>query len=341
MKLPAVIALMCVVLVGALLWWLPSDTQRPQPAQVAARTRRGPSEAHFVLESDVRKPAPEAPAVAATPSAPASQTAEHTTLEQCLQYDSAETRRACLAAGFAIPPSLDELAAWLCESQLSFTLQIEAVAHFVRQRQPAEAWVWLDGLQTRCTRHRETHFFKGVLQLAGALEPEWLRGFERSLAPEILYAQELGEAPVQIAVMLAQSGSEFARFVLEGGGRGDFGGTARQIDRAASCSLALQQPGEPFYGYLVSVLRSPNLPEDSALGCTLARFLADPRARPNGDALAPMLRLSELLQDRRLRESAALTLLRQIGDEPPKGVDAEIWKGLLAQARAVLPSGLR
>jgi hypothetical protein len=262
-------------------------------------------------------------------------------LDVCTSHVAADARRDCLAQSFQRTPSLDELASWMCTTSRPLALQMEVLATFVRRNEAAQAWTWLDGLQSRCGRQQETHLFQGALQLAGQADAAWLRDFERSLAPELLFSRELGEAPVQVAVMLAQNGSEYARFVLERGGCGDFGGNARQIDRAASCSLALQQPGEQFFRYLCEVADSPNLPEDSGLGSTLAVFLSDPRARPGGNALAPLLRLSELLADPRLNQSAALTLLQQVGTDPPRGVDADVWRGLIEQARSVLPAGLR
>lgn len=340
MRLSGVVALACVAGAGALLWWLPVRAPTPTLPQVSLRAKRGPAEAHFALEGGARLAANvEAPPTAAPRPEPPTQAARG--LDECTAHVQTEERRECLERTFQPAPDLDELARWLCSTNRPLALQMEVLAVFVRRLDPARAWYWLDGLQTRCARQQETHLFQGALQLAGQADPEWLRGFERSLAPEVLFSRELGEAPVQVAVMLAQGGSEYARFVLERGGCGDFGGNVRQIDRAASCSLALQQPGEEFYSYLCEVAKSPNLPEDSGLGSTLAVFLSDPRARPGGNALPPLLRLTEVLTDRRLNQSAALTLLQQVGVEPPPGVDAQIWGGLIAQARAVLPQVLR
>ncbi|TAJ23608.1 MAG: hypothetical protein EPO68_02680 [Planctomycetota bacterium] len=341
MRLSGFVALASVAAAGALLWWLPTRTPPPSLPQVSLRQSLGASDTSFALEAGSRRvenaDAPATSTVAPDAPAPLSTLG----LDECTSHVEAEARRACLAQSFERTPSLDELASWLCTTSRPLVLQMEVLATFVRRAEPAQAWTWLDGLQTRCGRQQETHLFQGALQLAGQADAAWLRGFERSLAPEVLFSRELGEAPVQVAVMLAQNGSEYARFVLERGGCGDFGGNARQIDRAASCSLALQQPGQQFYAYLCQVAESPNLPEDSGLGSTLAVFLSDPRARPGGNALAPLLRLSEVLADRRLNQSAALTLLQQVGADAPPGVDADVWRGLIEQARSVLPAGLR
>jgi hypothetical protein len=338
MRLPAVLALLCVAAAGGLLWWLPGRADAPVLPRVSTRPPGEPLYARGAASESQRRPT--ASPDPARPDPPQSLPASNASLEPCLSLADLEERRACLDAAFAQLPELDEVAAWLCTTPRPLVLQMEVLATLVRRLEPAEAWTWLDGLQARCARHRETHLFKGALVLAGQTDPNWLRGFEQSLSPEVLFSTEFGEAPVQVAVMLAQQGSEFARFVLERGGCGDFGGSARQIDRAASCSLALQRPGEEFYRYLCEVAKSPNLPEDSGLGSTLATFLTDPRARPGGDALAPLLQLSSVLMDPRLNQSAALTLLQQIGPTAPAGVDVAVWNGLLAQARSILPAAL-
>ncbi|MBM3978450.1 MAG: hypothetical protein FJ299_15865 [Planctomycetes bacterium] len=338
MRLPAVLALLCVAAAGGLLWWLPGRADGPVLPRVSARPPGEPLYARSAAGESERRPT--AQPEPARPDPPQSLPASNTSLEQCLALAGSEERRVCLETAFAQLPELDEVAAWLCSTARPLALQMEVLAAMVRRLEPAEAWTWLDGLQARCARHRETHLFKGALVLAGQSDPSWLMGFEQALSPEVLFSAELGEAPVQVAVMLAQQGSEFARFVLERGGCGDFGGSARQIDRAASCSLALQSPGEEFYRYLCEVAKSPNLPEDSGLGSTLATFLTDPRARPDGDPLAPLLQLSSVLTDRRLNQSAALTLLQQVGPTAPVGVDDAVWNGLLAQARSVLPAAL-
>lgn len=341
MRLSGVVALSCVAAAGALLWWLPTRAPQSSLPQITPRANRGGGDTHFAIETGERRAAAvDAAAGGAAPRvgpAPVAVVA----LDDCTAHVETAARRECLVREFERTPSLDELAGWMCSTSRPLALQMEVLGIFVQRLDPAQAWAWLDGLQERCGRQQETHLFQGALQLAGQADPEWLRGFERSLAPEILFSNQLGEAPVQVAVMLAQGGSEFARFVLERGGCGEFGGSVRQIDRAASCSLALQQPGEEFFRYLSQVAASPNLPDGSGIGSTLAVFLADPRARPQGDALAPLLRLSEVLADPRLNQSAALTLLQQVGVDPPAGVDPEVWRGLIAQARSVLPAILR
>ena len=256
-------------------------------------------------------------------------------MEACFQDGAGvEAALPCLRAIGARPWSPEELGAWACATPLGLREIVACLSTCVLVAEE-ELLSFAAHLQEACPRLSERAIGLAWLGAFVAAEPGRFQRLEALLEPAAIYDEARGEGMVQLLEYFAAEGSPLATSLLEEGGRGIFGGSPQQVDRAALITLVLRRgPGE-VADYVESLLEAPALGRNYALGCTIGELLVRGGAADGArGAERRMQGLRRSLSDPRFQDGVAAQLLGHEG--PPAGVDPGAWAELQEEARELL-----
>ena len=129
-----------------------------------------------------------------------------------------------------------------------------------------------------------------------------------------------------------------ARGFVEEGGRGTFGSTAEQVEKAAVVSLLAQDAPQQAIEYALSVLGSPNVPGQQGIGQALIAFLCRPSGPcwPNGSVQHALDAAWNTLDDSRFAREGAVQLVSFTPEDAPPGASPRQWADLTAKAQEIL-----
>lgn len=337
-----VIVIAIAVLLGA--GWLVFTGRglRPSVAQPQERWASSPNDSPS--QDSLRQPANDRRDLVpmTTESNPASVNRENPSLgafdavDQCLQdFESRDAQRTvrCLAALDLSLLSAEQLATWICESDASFhAISLVAQARVTRL-EPGFVVPFLQRFQEACPKYRESGLTLSCLQYGKFLSEAWYQDVGTLLEPGIMLTGDGNEAAIQLAEDYVREGDVRLTQFLEDIGRGLYGGTSRQVHRAALIALVNSPSPMARLEYLESVYRSADA-SGSDLGNLMAEFLANGKCWTDGKPRQALLLLNDVLRDPRFTEGCAAQL-EHFADHPPPATDGELWRAVMDYATYV------
>ena len=331
-----------VIVLAAGTAWLAGTARNPEHARPDAAPDGRAPEAETAsphrepaLAADApgdRRTRAGSPASAPAPSVAAPPKYREPAWAACLDAVDPDAVRACLASHLDAHPDPAEIARFLCSDARHAELHLTLVSEALTRIAAPEAMTWIGQLEVGCRRYLEWGLLEAALTIREQRDPEWFLAFRQTLTPERLFATEAGEAGILITTLFLKKGDLEVRSWMESGARGEWGGTAEQIDRAIAVSLRAQTPGDETLAHLRSVIGSSGVPGGGSTGSTFVHALLDARAWPEGHSAGALETLTSLLYDDRFQESAAATVCLTFPVEPPSGCDPAAWAQIRARS---------
>lgn len=243
--------------------------------------------------------------------------------------------RACLAGHDLSAITAPALAGWLCTydpPSLGRQVLIEQVS---LTRSPGEFLRFVDEFQgALCDELTERVPQAAALLWAESADPAWLAEVQALLDAQALFGG-VSDGTVLLAEYFVARDDERIRELLAAGARGELGGTAQQMTRAANVVAVHEDAGERYLAFCASLLDSPATTPDELMGNHLAAFLMRGKATLGGDWARAAALLERALDDPRFAAEAAAQILSQNAVQPSGMADAT-WEQLRAQARSRL-----
>ncbi len=252
--------------------------------------------------------------------------------KRCLEHREAKAGLApCLAE---VVPSMraDEIGRAMCSVDLDFAkaLLLEAL----RGLPPNEWPLFLVEVRQSCSSYKNTPLLHMVL---AGLEPDLVKAFRGSLAPQLLFDGSSDEVLIEVASWFIRQGDEEMRLWVEDGARGLWGGSNRQLVRACAVASANLKGAEAKLAFAASVISSNAIPDGTSLGSLVADTLTHDYAWPDGDPCPALIYMQALLDDQRFAHNAAGVLVDAV---PPRfrvgDPAAALWDDVQSEARRIV-----
>ena len=267
--------------------------------------------------------------------------------EACLRPDLGIVKEAERRAIWACLQPLDwsgvtapELAGWICATTPHLTQSALVIGAALHAREPDIALSYLSQFDPPCLQVRESGLQIMAVEIISLGDPAWVEELGDSMAGETLFTGQSSEQGLLLAEFFIRRGNDRIATVLEKGGRGEYGGSNGEIDRAAAVSLfvtsTMQRDPDraaKAWSYAESLLHSPTT--TPATGNILATFLPNKQTWPDGDSVPALSTLSLALDDPELRFPAAAILWKRQTVEGPPGCDEVLWKEIYAKVQVV------
>ena len=233
-----------------------------------------------------------------------------------------------------------ELGEWLCAEKLPLQQACRVIGSALHARAPKEALAYLGAYNPPCPEVRETGLQIMAVEAIGLLDPKWVAELERSMTSDTLFTGDSSTQGILLAELFIRDGNVALALILEKGGRGEYGGSKGEIERAAAASLFLASSGQwdanragNAWVYAESLVRSPTTPP--SVGSVLGGALASKGTWPGGDSTVAMSTLSQAMDDPRFTESIAATLFFMQKPAGPDGCNKVLWDEVYAKVLAV------
>lgn len=326
------------VAVAAGIAWVAARSRRPEPGPGVPEGQVGR------VNSPAGSPAGPAPLAAETaagqrttaavdPSTAGPAHSSNLAWSACLDHGDETRIWDCLRVHLDPHPDAKEVGRHLCTSgQDPATSQALLLGAALDRMPAADALSWLREVEVACPRFLGWSVLEHAIEQLRARDPAWLQQFVAALTPDRLFAEQSGESGLLLAAHLREKGDLEIREWVERGARGEWGGTAEQIERAIGLSLAVDRTPADRLEFLRSVLASESVPGDGSLGSTFVLELLNPKTIAGGDSASALDTIEAALCDPRFKESAAATLCLRYKDDPPAGCDPVAWKKLRGRA---------
>jgi hypothetical protein len=235
------------------------------------------------------------------------------------------------------------LAAWLCDSDLDPREMNRVAAAALHARTPDEALTFLNDFAPECIEVRETSLQIMAVETIAGIDPEWVERLGDAIVPERVFTGESSTQALLLAEYFIRRGDSRIETLLKKGGRGEFGGSTKEITRAARVSLFVTSTIQGDSGsaanawvYAESLIHSPTVPPET--GGVLAAFLPSRQTWPEGDSGPALGTLALALDDPELQPSLAVVLWATQTSEGPEGCDAALWGAIWDQVEAIAAS---
>jgi hypothetical protein len=233
-----------------------------------------------------------------------------------------------------------DLAVWLCAVQPPLLQASVVVGSVLHARTPEAALNYLADYKPECIEVRESGLQIMALEAIELVDPAWVAALGDSMTPDALFTGSSSEQGILAAEYFIRRGNAKVTAILESGGRGEYGGSEKEISRAAATSLFLTSTsqwdanrGDNAWSYGESLIYSPTTPP--IIGGVLAAFLTSTQTWPNGDSTPALTTLLIALDDPRFTQRAASTLFSSHPPEGPKGCNRVLWDKIYAKVLAV------
>lgn len=252
--------------------------------------------------------------------------------------------RACISSAISTTTTTlsgVSLGEWICTAGVPKALHVIVVEESLSALPPVEVLSFLDSVQATCGIYKSKRFLLNCLKSMGRRDPEALSAIMDTLTPELMFDEARGVAIVQVCELFAAlDGGDWARYLLDEGSRGVFGGTGEQIDRAAIIGLASKADAQESLNHIGSILDSPHTPGDVGIGQSLIHFLCTPNRGcwPNGDANHAIAMAFRVLEDPRFAYEASAQLIGEFSSAAPKGCEPTVWEELWRTAMLIQES---
>jgi hypothetical protein len=191
-----------------------------------------------------------------------------------------------------------------------------------------------------CREVKETGLQIMAIEAIGLVDPQWVAELERSMTPDALFTGHSSTQGLLLAEHFTRSGNVALATILESGGRGEYGGSDDEINRAAAVSLFVTSTGQwdanrsgNAWAYAESLVKSPTTP--ASLGDILGAFLPSKQTWPAGDSTLALSTLSQAMDDPRFTHKIASTLYFMHKPAGPDGCNKVLWDEVYAKALAV------
>lgn len=254
--------------------------------------------------------------------------------EGCLVLQQPADIEACLSTWSGPTPAAEEMAQWVCNTGYSIQQHFLVFRVFLKRIPVEDALQYMDEYQRSCTRYRESNFLYDVPHWAKDNAPEWYAGLLQQLTPELMFDPERGDGIVQMAESLMHNDEPWATYLLEAGGRGEFGGNGRQVFRAALIAT-IRHRGAARLDYVESLLASATPTGPSMTGSMIVQKLWHPNAQIEGSFERSGDVIMNLLLDPRFAKSAADTIVLRQSSTAPHGFEQAQWTAIWSLARTV------
>lgn len=250
----------------------------------------------------------------------------------CLSGDSALLRE-CLRTRLPDFVEPGVLAEALCDPGIRTRRQaaIVLLSEALRRMDPAQAWDYLDEVVACCREGGEGSgtYASAMLELQRT-DPAWFEALRAAWTPQVMFAPGRTRVACQVAKELART-DETIRTWLEDGARGAYGGDAAQLDQAIASATALQTGAEAKLSFLVSVYRSPTLPDGPSTGAMLVSQLLMHQHWPQGDPARALALVLEILHDPRFEVAAANYIAESFRAGSSQVVSSDLWSRVRAR----------
>jgi hypothetical protein len=239
----------------------------------------------------VVEPAPEP--VASAPSAAAAQRKDEEAFwRRCTGLPPDEVRD-CIRAGLgASVPTAAELAGMACAGGPPDGADLQLAVEVIRRWDPASVAQGVQELGELCPESADVAI--ALVRDMFPSDPLWCARLASGIRPELVFSEGAGARSLLVlADALAEVGFDDQRLLLEGGARGDFGGSEEQVAFALVNAWALQREERGRTEFLASVVRAPNFRGRPQELRTLVECATD--AAMVGDDVGAALRLVDEL----------------------------------------------
>ena len=250
--------------------------------------------------------------------------------------------RDCLNDAFTgSPPTVKEIADWACGTDLPLRKRSIVVQEVLLQMNPAYIAQFAMDFRSHCDLFAKRQFLANAIARACELNPGWAERIADSLTPEVLFDESKNTAAIELVAFLGKGKeSLWAKNLVEEGGRGNFGSTAEQIEKAAVVSILIQDSPKQGFEYALSVLESPGVPGQARIGQSLVAFLSSPTGNcwQEKDGRLALDLIWSILDDPRFARESAVQLVHFTPEDAPEGANLGQWNTLRTKAQAVLDS---
>lgn len=232
-----------------------------------------------------------------------------------------------------------DLGTWLCADKRSLKQGSLVAGLALYARTPQEAVAYLAEYSPTCLNVRESGLQIMAVETIDNIDREWVAELERSMTAEALFTGNSSTQGILLAEYFIRKGNSVLQTILEKGGRGEYGGSDKEISRAAATSLFVASSGQwderrrdNAYAYAESLLASPTTP--SSVGSVLGGVLASNQTWPGGDSTPALTTLLLVLDDPRFKTRAASALFFKKKPEGPPGCNKALWDEIYAKVLA-------
>lgn len=238
-----------------------------------------------------------------------------------------------------------ELATWLCGKRRPIKQACLVIGAALHARPASEGLRFLAEYKPTCLEVRETGLQIMAIEAIGRVDPAWVAQLERSFSPEALFTGDSSGQGILLAEYFIRRGNARIAALLRAGGRGEFGGSEWEIDRAARTGMFVSSSdqwdsnrSENAWAYADSLLKSPTSP--AAIGGVLAAFLPSKQAWPGGDSTPALTTLLSAMDVPKFKLQAALVLFNSPHwPKGPDGCNQELWDQIYEQVLAMAAEG--
>jgi hypothetical protein len=179
-----------------------------------------------------------------------------------------------------------------------------------------------------------------AVEAIGLVDRRWVGELESSMTSDALFTGRSSTQGLLLAELFIRAGNGAIANILENGGRGEYGGSNEEVNRAVAVSLFVTSTGQwdanrsdNAWVYADSLVKSPTTP--ACVGDMLGAFLPSKQTWPGGDSTPALSTLSLAMDDPRFTERIAGALFYMQKPAGPDGCNKVLWDEVYAKVLAV------